>query len=346
MLGHLVIGELRRAQGLRDTVHIKLGAGMRALTVSVSVLLASAGVAFGQGGGQSLDIDLSGNWAAVNSQDANMDQPGSEPQLGDFMGVPVNDEARANEESFNPDSMGEPERECAPYPPTYLMIGPFGLRIYNKFEELNGSTVAWVIGGWEDLAPITIWTDGRAQPSKNAAHELSGFTTGKWHNDILETYTTHMRAGILRRNGTPHSDQATMTLWLLRHGTELTVFSLMEDPNYLTQPYPMTRDFHYYNGGAFQGTGGPCVITNEGAPPGVHPYFLPGHNPFLSPDITTKVYGIPVDAVRGGAKTMYPQFRKTIKDHYVRPATCPSAQVASNPDRACGGVGKYPPRVG
>ena len=64
--------------------------------------------------------------------------------------------------------------------------------------------------------------------------------------------------------------------------------------------------------------GGPCVISNEGVPDGMVPFFLPGHNPFMT--VENKTYGIPQDAVLGGAKTMYPQYRKQIKDTYARPA--------------------------
>ena len=62
---------------------------------------------------------------------------------------------------------------------------------------------------------------------------------------------THLRAGIVRRGGAPHSDRATMTLWFLRHGNELTVLARFVDPIYLTQPYIMTRDFRFYDGGPF-----------------------------------------------------------------------------------------------
>jgi hypothetical protein len=36
----------------------------------------------------------------------------------------------------------------------------------------------------------------------------------------------------------------------------------------------------------------------------------------------TKMYGIPVEAVLGGAETMYPEYRKKLKDKYTPPAVC------------------------
>jgi len=49
---------------------------------------------------------------------------------------------------------------CSLYAPVYMMLGPFGLKISNQTEPLNGSTTAWKIAAWEDMAGITIWMDG------------------------------------------------------------------------------------------------------------------------------------------------------------------------------------------
>lgn len=58
------------------------------------------------------------------------------------------------------------------------------------------------------------------------------------------------------------------------------------------------------------------------------PHYLPGKNPFV--DEMSKVYHIPEEASLGGPETMYPDFRKKIKDKYVRPEKCV---------RNCGGPG-------
>jgi len=58
------------------------------------------------------------------------------------------------------------------------------------------------------------------------------------------------------------------------------------------------------------------------------PHHLPGKNPFV--DEVTKLYHLPLEAVLGGAETMYPDFRLEIKDKYVRPEKCA---------RNCGGPG-------
>jgi hypothetical protein len=68
-------------------------------------------------------------------------------------------------------------------------------------------------------------------------------------------------------------------------------------------------------------TPAPCSPEAEVVrPEGLVPHLLPGKNPFT--DEVTKMYHIPVEAVMGGADTMYPEYRKKLKDNYVAPAKC------------------------
>lgn len=50
------------------------------------------------------------------------------------------------------------------------------------------------------------------------------------------------------------------------------------------------------------------------------PHYLPGKNPFVNE--LTQNRGIPVEATLGGPETMYPEFRKKLKDTYVMPPPC------------------------
>ncbi|MDP9112514.1 MAG: hypothetical protein M3O20_02400 [Acidobacteriota bacterium] len=279
-------------------------------------------------------IDISGSWPARNHSDALGNNPGPEPTPVDYMGIPLNPSGLAKALAHSTSQLSMPERVCAFYSPVYVMLGPFGLKLWNETEPRNGTTIAWKIGGWEDLAEFTIWMDGRPHPSKYAPHEMSGFTTGVWEDDILNTYTTHMKAGISRRNGAPTSDQTTMTMHFLVHGDELTVTARVEDPVYLTEPFYLTRTFQRTAMNPMRSVGQPCIQGNEGIAEGVVPHYLPGKNLFV--DEMTKVYNIPAEAALGGAETMYPEYRKKIKDKYVVPEKCP---------RACGGPGLYPLRA-
>lgn len=283
-----------------------LGAGFALLAVNTS--------AFGQ-------IDLSGNWAARNFSNILETGPGGlEPGPVDYPGVPLNPTGRAAALLANDLQLSEPERICSFYPPSYMLIGPFGLKIWDTTEPRNGTTVAWNVSGWEDRAPDTIWMDGRPHPSQYAAHEMSGFATGVWHDDVLVASFTHMRAGIARRNLIPLSDRAIMTLSFLRHAEELTLAGRIVDPVYLSQAYILTRTFELVSDPPPPSVGQPCTQTDEGVAEGKVVFYPPGQNPNL--DYMKQHYGIPERAALGGAETMYPQYRKYLKGTYVRPAKC------------------------
>jgi len=290
------------------------------------ILLAATLPAFAQ-------IDLSGSWAARNYGDAVANRPGPGPLPVEYLGIPLNESARLRALSFSQSQLSMPDRVCLPYTPPYVMLGPFGLKIWNETEPNNGTTIAWKVGGWEDRAPLTIWMDGRPHPSKNAPHEIGGFTTGVWEDDVLTAYTTHIKAGFVRRNGVPISDQATMTLRFLRHGDLLTLSARIEDQAYLTEPLYLSRTFQTSAVAPIVSVGTPCISGNEGVQEGVVPHYLPGKNPFV--EELPRRYHIPVDAALGGAETMYPEYRKKLKDRYTIPERC---------QRDCGGPGLYPLR--
>jgi len=268
-------------------------------------------------------IDLSGSWASKNHEDAL--ERGAGPNPDDFAGIPFNESGRAKALSYMQSQISMPERICAFYSQWHMMVGTFGIKIWNETDRLTGKTIAWVVGEWEDRAPMVIWMDGRPHPSKNAPHSQEGFTTGTWDGNVLTSYTTHMLTGYLRRNGAMTSDQATITIHFIKHGDLLTLAAQLDDPIYLTEPYYITRS--YVPSPTLMNALAPsCIVGDEGVPVGSVPHFLPGKNPFL--DEMTKLYGIPAEAELGGAETMYPAYRDKIKDKFVMPAKC---------SRDCGG---------
>ena len=69
----------------------------------------------------------------------------------------------------------------------------------------------------------------------------------------------------------------------------------------------------------------------EGREPGDSvPHFAPDKNPFL--DEFMKFYGLPREAVLGYPETLYPEYRKKIKDTYVQPPPC---------TESCGQAGNF-----
>ena len=84
----------------------------------------------------------------------------------------------------------------------------------------------------------------------------------------------------------------------------------MTDPVYLTEPFIQTTDLvldlHIQDAPQL------CEVEEEtDHPKGWVPFRLPGTA--LEAEEFAKKYGLPVDAVRGGAETMYPEYRVKLK---------------------------------
>ena len=290
---------------------MRMKTGLVLLVMTAAMTVASGPSAWAQ-------VELAGSWAARNHEDAL--ERGGGPYAVDYTGVPMNNEARVRALSYSASQLSMIDRQCGLWPQFYLVTGPFGMKVSNETDPIDGTTIAWKIGGWEDRAPMTIWMDGRPHPSKHALHERGGFTTGTWEGSTLVAYTTHMKASSLRRNGTPSSDEATMVTSFIRHGDILTVLVVVEDPIYLTEPVMYSKNFQF-DTAPQSPIGPPCVAGYEGVGgDGLVPHFLPGTNPSVSE--MTDLYHIPREALMGGAETMYPQYRKKLKDQFVRPEKC------------------------
>jgi hypothetical protein len=290
-----------------DTVRVNM-VGVRSALALLALLAALDRNASAQ-------AELAGSWAARNTEDISRD---SYPV--DYVGLPLNDEGRTRALSYNESQLAMIERQCEGWPAFYFVQGPFGLKIWSDTEPVKGTTISYTIGAWEDRAPMTIWMDGRPHPSRYAEHTRGGFTTGRWEGDTLVADTTHMKAGFIRKNGPPSSDQATMTSRFFRHGDILTVLVVIEDPIYLAEPEIVTKSFQLSTT-PISPIGPPCVSGFEGRPPGESvPHFVPEQNPFV--DELTKLFHIPREAVLGNPETLYPEYRKKIKGTYVRPEPC------------------------
>jgi hypothetical protein len=216
------------------------------------------------------------------------------------------------------------ERQCLYYPPHYVVLGPQGVRLWPDLDQTSGRVIAWNISAAIDRAVIKIWMDGRPHPSENALHTLGGFTTGQWEGNTLNTFTTHFKEGYIRRNGAPSSDKATLSMHISRHGDLLTITGVVDDPVYLERPQVLSRTWQLDNTVNLNPVTNPCVPEPEvptlNGDGGRIPHYLPGENPFVNE--MTRMYHIPVEAVMGGAETMFPEYRKKLKDAYVAPTVC------------------------
>jgi hypothetical protein len=129
---------------------------------------------------------------------------------------------------------------------------------------------------------------------------------------MLKVTTTHLKEGWLRRNGVPRSEKATLIEYFIRHGEYLTLVTIVKDPVYLTEPFVRTSNWVADPG--FQLSPFSCIPTVEiERPRDEVPHNLPGENRYLN-EFASK-HGLPVNAARGGAMTMYPDYltqRRTV----------------------------------
>jgi hypothetical protein len=278
------------------------------------ILLLASGSLFGQ-------VDLSGQWDARQHSDWIDRQPG--PDIGDYSGLAINDAGRSVASSYTAAVLAMTERGCIHYSENYITFAPHSLLLWSETNPATGAVIAWKISaGGSDRDPLTIWMDGRPHPGEHDFHSFSGFTTGTWEGGTLTTYTTHMKTGALRRNGVPMSDQATMTMHLIRHGDLLTIISSVDDPIYLEEPQVVARTWELNPRGNTPRLNAPCFPFTE-LPrleaEGTVPHFLPGKNP--DENTFAGTYNLPLEAAQGGAQTLYPEYRKKLMN-YVAPRKC------------------------
>jgi hypothetical protein len=249
-------------------------------------------------------VDLTGTWAARIHEDLEGEL------LGDYTGLPINDEARARADAWQQARQAMSERQCIMFTSHYVVRGPQSLQITPETDPISGRVIALRMTGAIDRVPRTIWIDGRAHPSPLARHTPAGFSTGAWQGDRLLVTTTHLAEGVLSRNGVPSSDQATIREYLVRHGDRLTIVMVLYDPIYLEEPY--LRSQTWVLDPTVQVLPEPCEPAVEILrAPGDVPHYLPGTNPYLA-DMARK-FNLPVDAVRGGAAILYPEYRKRMR---------------------------------
>jgi hypothetical protein len=261
-------------------------------------------------------VDFSGEWAPLYHEDNPERVPG--PELGDYMGIPINNAARLRGDAYDADRIAVvPEYQCRPHGADYSMRGAANMRIDQEYDSAENLIAIHTRMSFQEQAR-TIWMDGRPHPGDLTAHTFQGFSTGTFDNNMLNVYTTHLKTSYLRRNGLPRSDKATFTDHWTRHGNYLTVTTVITDPAFLEEPLVRSETWILDPGqrmGRYH-----CEAVPEIIRPGVVPNHLPGTNPYLHE--VANWYGLPYEATRGGAATLYPEFRQKAGKPDVTPEKC------------------------
>jgi hypothetical protein len=282
-------------------------------------------------------IDFSGSWSPLYHEDLPDRIPG--PELGDYLGLPLNEAARLRADSYDADRISVvPEYQCRPHSSDYSMRGLANMRVDVIRDPVTQRFIAFHTRINFQEMERTIWLDGRPHPSEYAPHTWQGFSTATWDDNMLDIYTTHLKESYLKRNGVPRSDQATFTEHWVRHGNYLTVATVVTDPVFLTEPLVRTQTWVLDPAQVIARDICETVAETPKAADYV-PNHLPGTNPFLHE--VADWYGLPYDATRGGAETLYPEYRKKMgkpehpRDRCERYCSCGAeGQVCLSPTAA------------
>src|SRR5678816_4485618 len=186
---------------------------------------------------------LAGNWVPYRAHEDEQDR-GPGPDLGDYLGIPINSAARLFAESWDASRLTLQEHQCRVHVAPYIYHGPLNLRIWEEKDPQTQQVVAIknYISTYEQTR--TIWMDGRPHPSEYAPHTFMGFSTGAWEGNMLTVTTTHVKQGWHRRENIPASDEVTIIEHYFRHGSMLTHISIAEDPVFLAEPLIKSEEFN------------------------------------------------------------------------------------------------------
>ena len=131
------------------------------------------------------EMDFSGEWAPRFYEDQPERVPG--PELGDYLGLPINDAARMRADTWSASIMTLPEWQCRPHSarlhlaravqPAHLeRSGPGDARDHRRCTP----------SGCARSTVRSIWTAVRIRRSMPRTPGR-GFSTGKWDGDVLTT---------------------------------------------------------------------------------------------------------------------------------------------------------------
>jgi glyoxylase-like metal-dependent hydrolase (beta-lactamase superfamily II) len=277
-----------------------------------------------QGGG-ARPPDIAGEWRLDSNED-----PG-QPPLADYLGLALNEAGRLRADTTPESIWGTPEYQCRPHSAPHQWRGVGGARILKDLDPISREIVGYRVQFMRSL-DRPIFVDGRPHPPAWAPHSWSGFSTGEWIGQTLKVTTTHLKDGYLRRGGPQTSDMLTMTEYITRHDDILSILQVVDDPIYLDEPYVLSITYTYdpNAGPATENCSGSSFAENGGRDRHWVPHFLPGQNSGIGEFLKTQSW-IPFEPVRGGVKTIYPEYRSVLaKTATVNNLTVPVSKSAND----------------
>jgi glyoxylase-like metal-dependent hydrolase (beta-lactamase superfamily II) len=299
-----------------------------------AIVLATAAAALlnvrmsAQGGG-ARPPDIAGEWRLDQGED-----PG-QPPGADYLGLALNEAGRLRADSTPESVWGTPEYQCRPHSAPHQWRGVGGARILKELDPISRDILGFRVQFMRSL-DRPIYLDNRQPPPAWAPHSWSGFSTAQWEGQTLKVTTTHLKDGFLKRGGSQTSDMLTMTEYLTRHDDLMTIVQVVDDPIYLEEPYVLSITYSYdpTAGPSTENCTGNPFAENGGTDRHHVPHFLPGQNNAIGEFIKTENW-IPFEAIRGGAKTIYPEYRAVLNGTSTTAAiTVPLSRSANDVRKA------------
>ena len=216
-------------------------------------------------------IDLTGYWVSIVTQDWRWRMV--TPANGDYPRLPLTPEARAIAEAWDPAKDEAAGEQCRSYGAPALMSVPGRLRITWQDDrtlkvEVDAGTQTRILSFSGDNAPadaprtwqgvsVAQWQTPRPnvplllRPAERTADAPAVTPSG----GSLRVVTTNLRAGYLRKNGVPYSENAVLTehwdVYKRANGEEyLTITTQVDDPQYLRTPRLVAPVFRKESNGA------------------------------------------------------------------------------------------------
>ena len=225
-------------------------------SASLLICIPARAQARGQRGAQtakaSAPIDLTGYWVAFVNEDWRYRMV--TPPKGDYRGVPITLEALNIVRAWDPAADEAGGMACKAYGAGAIMRVPG--RIHVTWQDDNTLKLDTDAG-----MQTRLFRFGPPAPAAGKPTTWQGHSAARWERPggppagpgapprgSLTVVTTNMRAGYLRKNGVPYSENATVTEYFdvapqPNGGQLLVVTTVVEDPRYLLQPFIVSSHF-------------------------------------------------------------------------------------------------------
>jgi len=205
-------------------------------------------------------IDLTGYWVAVVTEDWRFRM--LTPPKGDYGGVPLNSEGKRVADSWDPARDEASGNSCKSYGAAAIMRVPTRLHVsWENDTTLRVDTDAGTqtrllhFGGtppagtaqWQGYSAAS-WEGLPEAGMFRIPTTMRGIGEGPAREGYLKVITTHLRAGYLRKNGAPYSENAILEEYFdsfkePNGDAWLVVTAIVTDPQYLYEPFIVSSHF-------------------------------------------------------------------------------------------------------